>query len=57
MKFRQAFPLFVSYISAFVLGGYTYSSLHNHPVELHKWIITGFFGVFFLVLHRKELKK
>lgn len=39
----------LSYMAVFLYGGYTYSHFHGNSVELHHWILTGLFGIFFYV--------
>jgi hypothetical protein len=42
--------IFVSYLQAFMLGGYFVSEFKfNHPVEAHRWMITSFFLVMSLI--------
>lgn len=37
----------LSYISAFTYGLYCYSSIHGNPIEIHRWVMTGGFGIMF----------
>ena len=50
--------LFLTMLSCFNLGLYASSTFrYNEPIELHRWIITGLFGIvflgFFLIDYRK----
>lgn len=45
---------FMSYLSAFILGAYTYGVLHGATVEPHRWFLTSLFGVFFFLVSKKN---
>jgi hypothetical protein len=40
--------LFLAMLSCFELGLYAASTVHNEPVELHRWALTSLFGLVFL---------
>ena len=47
----------MSYISIFTLGLYASSEFRfNTSIELHRWVITSFFFLFFLLLSSKDNK-
>ena len=46
----RRFLIFLSYLQAFMLGGYFVSWFKfNHPVEFHKWMFASFLFVMGLV--------
>lgn len=46
----RKFLIVVSYLQAFMLGGYFVSEFKfNHPVELYRWMFTSFFLVMSLI--------
>ena len=46
----RRFFIFLSYLQAFMLGGYFTSWIKfNHPVEFHRWMLTSFLFVMSLV--------
>lgn len=52
-KFKIYGCLFLALLSCFLLGTYTVSV---KPIELHRWIITSLFGLFFLVVFLTDYK-
>lgn len=44
--------LIASYVAAFLLGGYTHATVQGQSVELHRWVLTMFFGGFFFLQSR-----
>jgi hypothetical protein len=45
----------MSYTSIFTLGLYAASEFrYNTPIELHRWVITSFFFLFFLLLSKNN---
>lgn len=45
-------------ISCMIYGAYLYGTLnYDLVVKPHQWFLTGFFGLFFLVLGIEKLKK
>jgi hypothetical protein len=50
--------LFMAMLSCFTIGLYASSTVkYNEPVELHRWVITAFFGLMFLVLFLQDYRK
>ncbi len=50
--------LFMAMLSVFTVGGYTTSTIKfNEPVELYRWILTGLFGLMFLLKFLIEYEK
>lgn len=47
--FPKGLSKFLSYLSVFTLGLYTYGSLHGHPVEWYRWLLTSGFGLMFYI--------
>lgn len=58
MKKLEAYGcIFLGCVSCFTYGMYTYSTMHNiRVVEPHQWILTGLFGIFFMVMGLDKYK-
>jgi hypothetical protein len=56
-KIKCYFSFFLSFLAIFMVGAYADSSLKfQTPVELHRWLITIFFGIFFFINGLNEYK-
>ena len=56
-KVKTFGSLFMSMLSCSIIGGYVTSTIKmNQPIELHRWMLTGFFGLFFLINFLFEYK-
>jgi len=52
---KKTFLTFMSYVFAFTLGIYASSQFRfNHPIELHRWVITSLFFLFFLTIKKDD---
>lgn len=50
IKLKTIIYLVLTLLSVFILGMYTMSTLSNlKPVQLHQWLLTSFFGIYFLL--------
>jgi hypothetical protein len=48
---KQKFTRFVTYLQAFLLGGYFVSEFQFHkPIEPHRWVLTSIFFILFLAM-------
>jgi len=48
---KQKFTRFVTYLQAFLLGGYFVSEFQFHkPIEPHRWVLTSVFFILFLAM-------
>lgn len=50
-------PLFMFSVSCFMYGAYCERTLNGGHIEIHRWFLTGFFGLFFLLLFIQNIKK
>lgn len=54
---KQKFVKFVTYLQAFMLGGYFVSEFKfNHPIETYRWFLTSFFFIMFLIILNQNEK-
>ena len=45
-------------ISCFIYGAYTYITINtDETIEPHRWILTGMFGLFFLLIGISKIKE
>lgn len=57
-KLKGYLCLILALISTFTLGMYTISVLNNlREVEIHRWFLTGGFGLMFFIMGVEFLKK
>lgn len=55
---KKYFFLVLFAMSCFMYGVYSISVIENiKPVKTHQWVLTGFFGLFFLGLAVNEFEK
>lgn len=47
----------LSYLSAFIYGGYTYGYFHGHKPQIRQWLITGVFSIMFYLMAKEEREK
>lgn len=47
---KKGFFRFMSYVSAFTYGAYSYAALNGNPPKIHQWILTGIFGIMFFLM-------
>lgn len=57
-KIKTFGSLFLAMLSCFNIGLYASSTFrYNEPIEIHRWIMSSFFGIMFLVWFLIEFKK
>lgn len=54
MKLPKWFCRLLSYISVLTIGAYLHATDNGEPVELHRWILTCFFGLMFYAMSLSE---
>lgn len=57
-KLKPYFYLTLGLLSVFLLGAYSSASIHTDKViESHQWVLTSIFGISFMYLFIKSIKK
>lgn len=57
-KLKTFGSLFLALVSCFTIGIYSASTFkYNEVIEPHRWIMTSFFGLMFLVLFLASYRK
>ena len=58
MKNNKWFFRILSHLCAFIYGAYVYGTINGgREVKPHQWLLTGFFGIFFLLQSLPDKKE